>query len=93
MATHFIEFRTREGLMALINAEELGTILESTTLDGRGRTAAPIMYVSLRNNNRIEVVNETRESMLQKIESCTGIQPIILRYEAPVEVDPEPVEG
>lgn len=83
MATHFIEFKGRDGMMVLVRDDEIGIILESE-LKSKGKDPVTVLYLMLRNNSRVEVVGETRESVMQKLLSCTGINPVILRYEEPL---------
>ena len=82
MITHFIEFKGRDGMMVLVRDDEIGIILEGK-LTTKGKQDVPVLYLMLRNNTRIEVINETRNSVMQKIMSCTGIAPVILAYQEP----------
>jgi hypothetical protein len=80
-----IEFITREGLTCLQRADDISTILE-TTHTPRGGAKQTVMYLLLRNNNRIEVVGETRESIFQKLQSASGTLPtVIQRHEGILE--------
>ena len=92
MMLHFLEFRTREGMMCLQRADEISTVLESTIGNGKDKPKQTILYLLLRNNNRIEVVGETRESLFQKFYSINGTLPNVVHrvVEEEPEAAPEP---
>lgn len=71
---HYASFRTREGLTALQNVEDISTILESVHKP-KGQEPITVFYLLLRNNNRLEVVGETRQSLKDKL-CATGLQVI-----------------
>lgn len=81
---HFLEFRTREGQMALQRVDHISTILE-TTLTPKGGESRTIMYLLLQNMNRIEVVGETRDSIMHRLMSCTGSMPVVVVGADPAE--------
>lgn len=68
---HMIEFKTREGLLALQRVDHISTILESTIPVKAGHTRT-VMYLLLQNGNKVEVVGETRESLFTRIRECVG---------------------
>lgn len=74
---HFIEFQTREGLMLLVRADEIASMLE-TVHAPKGKEPLTLIYLVLRNNNRMEIVGETRESVFHKLLECNGTVPVVV---------------
>lgn len=90
---HFMEFKTREGLMCLQRADQISTILESTLPAKGDQPAQTILYLLLDNKNRIEVVGETRDSILRKFYSVTGTLPLVILRHEPPEPETTPIEA
>lgn len=90
-ALNFLEFKTREGLMCLQNADDISTVLESTIGNGKDKPFQTILYLLLRNNNRIEVMGETRESLMDRLYQSSGQRPVIILKLPEPEPEPEAV--
>jgi hypothetical protein len=88
---NFIEFRTRDGMMALQRADQISTILE-TVVAPKGKQPITVLYLLLQNNNRIEIVGETRASLFDRLYACGGTMPVVIhKIEEPEDV-PEAAE-
>lgn len=88
---HMLEFRTREGLIALQRADHISTILESTIPVKAGHTRT-VMYLLLQNGNKVEVVGETRDSIFARLRECVGTVVLVPAPVLPEEVQAEAAE-
>lgn len=85
---HFIEFKTREGMVALQRADLISTVLEST-MPVKGGHTKTVIYLLLQNGNKIEVVGETRDGLFKRIRDYVGtvvivpLEPDVLFEEPP----------
>ena len=63
---HFMEFRSVDGTAILQRADEISTVIESVI---RPRVGDPVttIHLLLRNNNRVQVAGETRESLIRRL--------------------------
>lgn len=76
---HFIEFETVEGGMMLVRSDAIDSMLETTTAP-KGGEPQTRFHIVLRNNNRIEAVDETRETIKDKLMACSGSTAIIIHH-------------
>jgi hypothetical protein len=70
---HYVAFKTREGMTAYQAADDISTILEAHHKP-KGQEPFTTYFLLLRNNNRIEVVDETLETLTAKLGSAAGTQ-------------------
>lgn len=81
---HFMELRTREGIL-LQRLDHVSTILENV-VPGRGNGPAnTVFHLLLANNVKIEVIGETRESLKARMHGA-GMQIVVI----PLPAEPEP---
>lgn len=88
---HILEFKTREGLIALQRADHISTILEST-IPVKGGHTRTVMYLLLQNGNKIEVVGESRDSIFARLRECVGTVVLVERPTEEPEVIAEAAE-
>jgi hypothetical protein len=71
-----LEFETVDGTTLLQRLDHITSILESTlpVKDGPPRK---VLYLLLANNNRIQVVGETRDSIIKRMRDAQGLPVII----------------
>lgn len=74
MATYsnWIEFRARDGSLIAQRAEDISTVIETEVPQKSGPPRVET-YLLLANNNKVSVINESRESILAKIRHSTGV--------------------
>lgn len=84
---HFMEFRAADGTTILQRADDISTIIESVTTPKSG-PAKVVIHLLLRNNNRVQVVGETRDSIRRRIVS-QGHMVVVEGDPAP---EPEPAD-
>lgn len=85
---NLIEFRTRDGMMALQRADHISTILE-TVVTPKGKPSLTVFYLLLQNNNRIEIIGETRESIFERLYACIGTMPVVIHKVADEVIEAE----
>lgn len=61
---HFMEFTAVDGTSILQRSDDISTIIE-TVHAPKGGVARTVIHLLLRNNNRIQVSGETRESIIR----------------------------
>lgn len=74
---HYVRFRGDDGMTILQRPDEISTLMAGERRARGDRPAAKVVYLLLKNNNRVEVVGETIASVIQKLEIATGISAVI----------------
>lgn len=90
----FIEFSAADGSLILQRADQISTIMEGTVpAKGSGKPPRPVLHLLLANNNRVQVLNETRESIMNKLLAANGTLPIVIVRQPDSEVAEEASEA
>lgn len=76
-APRYVQFRGDDGLTILQRADEISTIMAGQRKATNTRPAAKVVWLLLKNNNRVEVLGETVKSVLFKLEEALGFLPIV----------------
>lgn len=79
---HMLEFLLVDGSTLYQRVDQLGSIIE-TTKDGR-----KIIHLLLANNNRVQVIGETKESINRRITIATSAAVVVIARDP--EPEPEP---
>lgn len=90
----FIKLRGDKGLTILQSPDDISTILYEWRKGQGPRLAGPAIYLLLNNNNRVEVVGETVESLLAKLSTAQGMPTIVYDDTGPLtgSLEPQPEE-
>lgn len=82
MANHIymLEFRTADGMTLLQRLDDISTILEST-VPVKGGQPKRVLYLLLANNNRVQVVGETRDSIIKRMRDSQGMPVVVQEME------------
>lgn len=92
-APRYIRFRGDDGLTILQRADEISTIMAGARKATNTRPAAKVVWLVLKNNNRVEVLGETVKSVLAKLEEAVGFPPNVTG-DLPEDINPkEPIDG
>lgn len=82
----YVKFITEENRKCWVRADEIGTIVETAVFPkpGPGRPSAeavktiPVIALSLRNSNKVNVKGETLETVLNKMRQALGTQLLLV---------------
>lgn len=92
-AKKYLKLAGDKGLTILLPVDEIGPVLYEYRKATNHKAAGHAIYVMLPNNNRIEVIGETVESLLKKVGEAQGWDLIV--YDGPdtvplTELEPQP---
>lgn len=89
-AKKYLKLQGDKGLTILLPVDEVGPVLYEYRKATNHKAAGHAIYVMLPNNNRIEVLGETVESLLTKIGEAQGFDVIV--YDGPHAVERSTLE-
>jgi hypothetical protein len=87
-APRYIRFRGDDGMTILQRADEISTIMAGQRKPTNNRPAAKVVWLVLKNNNRVEVLGETVSTVLEKLHVALGFPPIVTG-ELPEDINPK----